>query len=49
MIVPKQPQTLRTGVRYTSFVEMGNGRYEILTKYDLLHAIAHLVESRRPQ
>ncbi len=31
------------------FVDMGNGRYEILTKYDLLHAIAHLMESRRPQ
>jgi cystathionine beta-synthase len=26
------------------FVEMGNGHYEILTKYDLVHAIARLVE-----
>jgi len=26
------------------FVDMGNGHYEILTKYDLLHAIARLVE-----
>jgi cystathionine beta-synthase len=26
------------------FVDMGNGRYEILTKYDLLHAIARLTE-----
>lgn len=26
------------------FVEMGNGQYEILTKYDLVHAIARLVE-----
>jgi cystathionine beta-synthase len=27
------------------FVSLGNGRYEILTKYDLLHAIARWVES----
>jgi cystathionine beta-synthase len=26
------------------FVDLGNGHYEILTKYDLLHAIARLVE-----
>jgi cystathionine beta-synthase len=26
------------------FVDLGNSHYEILTKYDLLHAIAHLVE-----
>ena len=26
------------------FVDMGEGRYEILTKYDLLHAITRLVE-----
>lgn len=26
------------------FVDMGNGSYEILTKYDLLHSIARLVE-----
>ena len=26
------------------FVEMGNGQYEILTKYDLVHAIARLIE-----
>jgi len=26
------------------FVEQGDGRYEILTKYDLLHAIARMVE-----
>ncbi len=26
------------------FVELGNGHYEILTKYDLLHAIARLVQ-----
>jgi cystathionine beta-synthase len=26
------------------FVDMGNGHYEILTKYDLVHAIARLVE-----
>ncbi|MBI1941522.1 MAG: CBS domain-containing protein, partial [Acidobacteria bacterium] len=26
------------------FVDMGDGRYEILTKYDLLHAITRLVE-----
>ena len=26
------------------FVDMGNSYYEILTKYDLLHAITHLVE-----
>ena len=26
------------------FVEMSNSHYEILTKYDLLQAIAHLVE-----
>jgi cystathionine beta-synthase len=25
------------------FVDLGNGHYEILTKYDLLHAIARLV------
>jgi cystathionine beta-synthase len=31
------------------FVDMGSGRYEIITKYDLLQAIAHLVEDRRPQ
>jgi cystathionine beta-synthase len=26
------------------FVDLGNGHYEILTKYDLLHAIARLIE-----
>ncbi|MBI1982687.1 MAG: hypothetical protein HYS61_00630, partial [Acidobacteria bacterium] len=26
------------------FVDMGDGHYEILTKYDLLHAITRLVE-----
>ncbi len=26
------------------FVDLGNSHYEILTKYDLLHTIAHLVE-----
>ena len=26
------------------FVDAGNGHYEILTKYDLLHAVARLVE-----
>ncbi|MGH9793209.1 MAG: pyridoxal-phosphate dependent enzyme [Candidatus Acidiferrales bacterium] len=29
------------------FVEMGNGHYEILTKYDLMGTIASLVEQRR--
>ncbi len=29
------------------FVEMGNSHYEILTKYDLLHAIARLAENPR--
>jgi cystathionine beta-synthase len=29
------------------FVDFGNGRYEILTKYDLLHAIARVVEQPR--
>jgi cystathionine beta-synthase len=28
------------------FVDMGNSHYEILTKYDLLHAIARLMEKR---
>jgi cystathionine beta-synthase len=26
------------------FVELGNGSYEILTKYDLLHAIARRMD-----
>ncbi len=26
------------------FVEVGSGQYEILTKYDLVHAIARLLE-----
>jgi cystathionine beta-synthase len=29
------------------FVDLGGGRYEILTKYDLLHAISRLVDVRR--
>src|SRR6516164_8201335 len=29
------------------FVDVGNGHYEILTKYDLLHTIARLVEHSR--
>lgn len=29
------------------FVDMSKGRYEILTKYDLLHAISHLVEQAK--
>ncbi len=28
------------------FVDLGGGQYQILTKYDLLHAISHLVEMR---
>jgi cystathionine beta-synthase len=29
------------------FVDVGNSHYEILTKYDLLHTIARLVEQSR--
>lgn len=29
------------------FVDLGGGQYEILTKYDLLHAISRLVDMRR--
>jgi cystathionine beta-synthase len=29
------------------FVDLGNDRYEIFTKYDLLHAVSHLMQARQ--